>query len=72
MKSINTKLVLSALGVALLATPAFAQRQHHQVPQSQIQDSAAQPNYSTYPNPQTHSGSELSREMGDNTTGGTD
>jgi hypothetical protein len=25
MKSINTKLILSALGIALLATPAFAQ-----------------------------------------------
>ena len=30
MKSLNTKLVLSALGVALLATPAFAQKPHHQ------------------------------------------
>jgi len=28
MKSFNTKLVLSALGVALLATPAFAAKRH--------------------------------------------
>jgi hypothetical protein len=28
MKSINTKLILSALGIALLATPAFAQNSH--------------------------------------------
>jgi hypothetical protein len=30
MKSINTKLILSALGIALLATPAFAQNLHRQ------------------------------------------
>jgi hypothetical protein len=30
MKSLNTKLLLSALGIALLATPAFAQRPHGQ------------------------------------------
>jgi hypothetical protein len=31
MKTLNTKLVLSALGIALMATPAFAQqtRAHH-------------------------------------------
>jgi hypothetical protein len=28
MKSLNMKLVLSAVAVAMLATPAFAQRQH--------------------------------------------
>jgi hypothetical protein len=31
MKSINTKLILSALGIALLATPAFAQNSHRHV-----------------------------------------
>jgi hypothetical protein len=30
MKSINTKLILSALGIALLASPAFAQKPHRQ------------------------------------------
>jgi hypothetical protein len=38
MKSLNTKLALSALGVALLATPAFAQKpHHHRAPQLQTQ-----------------------------------
>jgi hypothetical protein len=37
MKSLNTKLVLSALGVALLATPALAQRPEHQASQHQAQ-----------------------------------
>jgi hypothetical protein len=30
MKSITTKLILSALGVALLGAPAFAQKPHRQ------------------------------------------
>ena len=36
MKSLNTKLVLCAFGIAMLATPAFAQRSHRQ--QQQLQD----------------------------------
>jgi hypothetical protein len=35
MTVLNTKLVLSVLGVALLATPAFAQRPHQQSSQQQ-------------------------------------
>jgi len=44
MKSLNTKLLLSALGIALLVTPAFAQRpQHHaRYPQTQSQDPSVQ------------------------------
>jgi hypothetical protein len=76
MKSLNTKLVLSALGIALLATPALAQKSHHRTAApTEIQDSApftASAGFSAYPNPVTHSGSELSREMGNNTIGGTD
>ena len=30
MKALNTKLILSALGIALVATPALAQRPHQQ------------------------------------------
>jgi hypothetical protein len=30
MKSLNTKIASAALGFAVLATPAFAQRQHRQ------------------------------------------
>ncbi len=43
MKSINTKLILSALGIALLATPAFAQnaRRHVSNQETQIQRSTS-------------------------------
>ncbi len=37
MKTLNSTLLLSALGVALLASPAFAQKPHHQEPQQQSQ-----------------------------------
>ena len=30
MKTVKTKLILSAIGIALLATPALAQKVHHQ------------------------------------------
>ena len=75
MKSLNTKLVLSALAVALLATPAFAQRSHQQTStgtQTQYQLRAANngQEMNTYPNPQGHSGSEQSYENGTNTIGG--
>jgi len=66
MKSLNSKLVLSALGIALLATPAFAQK-----PTYRQQATTQYPQYKeTYPNPQVHSGSALSREMGDDSIGG--
>lgn len=67
MKSLNTRLVLSALGVALLATPAFAAK--HQNSYEGLQNYA--PGYSdqaysagTYPNGTPYSGSVLSRESG--------
>ncbi len=37
MKSLNMKLALTALAVATLATPAFAQRQHQHVSNTQMQ-----------------------------------
>ena len=40
MKSLNMKLALTALAVATLATPAFAQRQHQRVPFDRLQDYA--------------------------------
>ena len=65
MKSLNTKLVLSALGIALLATPAFAAK-HHQASYQGLQNSAASAptNVGTYPNGATRSGSAYSRESG--------
>jgi hypothetical protein len=65
MKSFNTKLVLSALGVALLATPAFAAK-HHPASYQDLQNSAASApsDVGTYPNGAQRSGSAASRESG--------
>jgi hypothetical protein len=68
MKSLNTKLVLSALGIALLATPAFAAK--HEKPSYQgLQNSASSytapaTSVGTYPNGSIRSGSVYSRESG--------
>ena len=62
MKSINSKLVLSVLGIALLASPAFAQRPHHLVRHEPVQ---AQNNpVGTYPNPVGRTGTEDSIRSG--------
>lgn len=59
MKSLNTKLLLSALGIALLATPALAQRPHRQPsPQALYNYQAPASDLTgTYPNPVARSGS---------------
>jgi hypothetical protein len=63
MKTLNIKLALSALGiVAMLTGPALAQKPHRQV--SQDAQTQVQSSVDTYPNPQTHSGSEMSTENG--------
>jgi hypothetical protein len=59
MKSLTSKLLLSALGVALVATPALAQRPHRQLPPQQQFNPVG-----TYPNPVTRSGSEQSLQSG--------
>jgi hypothetical protein len=65
MKSLNTKLILTALGIAMLATPAFAQgsyRHHASRPlynQAPVADPAG-----TYPNPVGVSGSAESVQSG--------
>ena len=70
MNALNTKLVLSALGIALLATPAFAQKTHRQAPQqtlvNQVPSTGAEfgGSVGTYPNPVTRSGSAWSYESG--------
>jgi len=42
MKSLNMKLALSAVAVAMLATPALAQRQHQRVQYNGLQDYAGE------------------------------
>ena len=49
MKSLNMKLVLSAVAVAMVATPAFAQRPHQRVPYNQLQDYAGEQSYRADP-----------------------
>jgi hypothetical protein len=68
MKSLSTKLVLSALGVALLATPAFAAK-HRQASYQGLQNSTAgapapSTDVGTYPNGAIRGGSVYSRESG--------
>jgi hypothetical protein len=60
MKSLTSKLLLSALGIALVATPALAQRPHRHAPP---QHASLYP-VPTYPNPVTRSGSAESVESG--------
>lgn len=67
MKTLNTRLVLSALGIALLATPAFAQKSHHVTSRPELYNSAtgsAPTDVGTYPNGAIRSGSAYSRESG--------
>jgi hypothetical protein len=66
MKTINTKLALSALAVAMLATPAFAAKHHQPASYEGLQNSAtsAPTTVGTYPNGATRSGSVYSRESG--------
>jgi len=60
MKSLTGKLLLSALGIALVATPALAQRPHRHAPAQQANIYPVP----TYPNPVTRSGSAESVESG--------
>ena len=67
MKAFNTKLALSALAVAILATPALAQQQQPYAQSSHKQTyNSATPStdVGTYPNGATRSGSAYSRESG--------
>jgi hypothetical protein len=66
MKSLNTKLILSAVGIAMLATPAFAQGwQRQESPRSLYNYQDPQPNtVGVYPNGAIRSGSAESVESG--------
>jgi hypothetical protein len=71
MKSLNVKLALGAVAIALIATPAFAQRQHQRV-QTQtehLQDYAGSAAYQNapelhYPNGDLNTGTLESQESG--------
>jgi hypothetical protein len=65
MKMRNTKLVLSALAIAFVATPAFAAKRHvsYEGLQNSTYGTATNP-VGTYPNGAIRSGSVWSREMG--------
>jgi hypothetical protein len=63
MNSLNTKLAFSALIVAMLATPAFAQRPHRQTqPQDYYDSQAVQPEH--YPNGAARTGTAESYQSG--------
>jgi hypothetical protein len=67
MKSLNIKLALSALAIALIASPALAARSHDQTqdrPQHSTNDLVQRGEVYTYPNGATFTGTAESRESG--------
>lgn len=62
MKSFTSRLLLSAVAIAIVATPALAQRPHRQ---AALPEAYANPYaVGVYPNPVTRSGSEQSIQSG--------
>ena len=66
MKSFNTKLALTAMAVAMLATPALAARSHARVSERPIYDTtqSAQQQIGTYPNGAPKTGTADNVESG--------
>ncbi|MGH6671511.1 MAG: hypothetical protein ACRECE_05410 [Xanthobacteraceae bacterium] len=66
MKSLNIKLLLSAVGIALLATPALAQHRYRQNSSRTLYDYNVQASNfgSGYPNPVARSGSASQAQSG--------
>lgn len=74
MTSLNARLALSAVSIALVATPAFAERPHHRPSPRALYDYqrnahgtfsfAEVPLGTGYPNPVTHSGSAEQDQSG--------
>jgi hypothetical protein len=66
MKSFNTRLILSALGLALIATPAFAQGWYrHPSPRVLYNSEDLGPGpVGVYPNPVPHTGSAAQIDSG--------
>jgi hypothetical protein len=60
MKSFTSKLLLSTMAMAIVASPALAQRPHRHAPAQLMQVNPV----GTYPNPVTRSGSEQSIQSG--------
>jgi hypothetical protein len=60
MKSLNAKIVLAALGVAILATPAFAQRLHRSAASYATQSAPVE----HYPNGAQKTGTAANRDSG--------
>jgi len=63
MKSLNTKIVLAALGFAVLATPALAQSTRHRQAQDYGATQSA-PVQQHYPNGAQKTGSAANRDSG--------
>jgi len=61
MKSLNTTIALAALGFAVLATPAFAQRLHRQ---SQDYSATQSAHVEHYPNGAERTGTAANRDSG--------
>jgi hypothetical protein len=65
MKLFNTKLILSAVGIALLATPAFAQHSYRHAPRNLYNSQApAGDPAGVYPNPVGRTGSAENVQSG--------
>jgi hypothetical protein len=66
MKSINTKLALSAVAIAMLATPALAARSHERMSQRPLYDTTQgiQQQVGTYPNGAAKTGTAENAESG--------
>jgi hypothetical protein len=66
MKSFNTKLALSAVAIAMLATPALAARSHARVTERPVYDTtqSVQQQVGTYPNGAAKTGTAENAESG--------
>ena len=56
MKSLNMKLALSAVAIAMLASPALAARTQHQAPKQPLYDTIQSNQVGTYPDGGTKTG----------------
>ena len=61
---LNTKLILSAIGIALLATPALAQQSYRHAPSRSLYNAQTSNPAGVYPNPITRSGSAAQNQSG--------